>query len=86
MIFIKNIHLKNKERVIIQLTGLSKEVLDKFPYRGVASTGELTKLINGKNSILDMKKMLDIQYSRASDLQAIINYLELLKMLELIEM
>ena len=58
---------------------LSEEMLEKYPYRKIANTTELCTLINGKNSALDMKKMLDTQYSRETDLQHVLNYLELLK-------
>lgn len=60
--------------------GLSKETLEKYPYPEIASTTELCALINGKNSVLDIKKMLDTQFRRESDLQSIFNYLELLKL------
>ena len=59
---------------------LPEDVLTKYPYRSIASSTELCALINGTNSALDMKKMLDTQYKRESDLQSIINYLELLKL------
>ncbi len=59
---------------------LPEETIEKYPYRSIASTTELCALVNGKNSALDMKKMLDTQYKRESDLQSIINYLELLKL------
>ncbi|NOR76775.1 MAG: hypothetical protein GQ525_16655, partial [Draconibacterium sp.] len=63
---------------------LSKETIDKYSYRSIASTTELCALINGNNSVLDIKKMLDTQYKKESDLQDIINYLELLKMKDLV--
>jgi hypothetical protein len=59
---------------------LPQETQEKFPYHEIASSTELCALINGKNSALDMKKMLDTQYYKESDLQSIINYLELLKL------
>jgi ElaB/YqjD/DUF883 family membrane-anchored ribosome-binding protein len=59
---------------------LPEETIEKYPYRSVASSSELCALINGKNSALDIKKMLDTQYKRESDLQSVINYLELLKL------
>lgn len=61
------------------LRELPKEVLNKYPYRQIASTTELCALVNGKNSALDMKKILDTQYNRTTDLQSVINFLELLK-------
>ncbi len=53
--------------------------------RGVASTSELQLLIDGKNSALDIRRMLDAQYRRPSDLQAILDYLEILELAGLIE-
>jgi hypothetical protein len=60
----------------------------QYPYEtsDIANTGELNLLINGRNSVLDIKKMLDAQYSTVSDLQAILNYIEILKMAGLVEM
>jgi len=59
---------------------IPKDTLDNYPYRDISNTTELCTLVNGKNSVLDMKKMLDSQFKQESDLQSIINYLELLKM------
>jgi hypothetical protein len=64
---------------------LPEETLAKFPYSGIANTTELCALINGKNSALDIKKMLDTQYNRESDLQSVLNYLKLLKAKGLIQ-
>lgn len=47
---------------------------------------ELQLLINGRNSALDIKNMLDAQAERKTDLQEVLNYLEVLKMAGLIEM
>ena len=70
------------------ITKVPKEDRDKYPYtrREIANTRELQLLINGKRSVLDIKKMLDAQYQRESKLQSIINYLEILKLAGLIEM
>ncbi|MBL7094197.1 M28 family peptidase [candidate division KSB1 bacterium] len=67
---------------------IPKEERDKFPYgrRNIASTRELQLLINGKNSILDIKNYLDVQYQRKSDLQSVLNYIEVLKLVGLVEM
>jgi len=61
---------------------------DKYPYKriDIANTNELQCLINGKRTVLDIKNMLDAQYSRKSKLQSILNYLEILKLAGLIEM
>jgi aminopeptidase YwaD len=65
-----------------------KEVRDKYPYeyRSIGNPGELTLLINGKNSVLDIKKLLDAQQSTVSELQAIFNYLEILRSAGLVDM
>jgi hypothetical protein len=46
---------------------------------------ELQLLINGKNSILDIKNMLDAQAERRTDLQDVMNYVETLKTAGLVE-
>jgi aminopeptidase YwaD len=65
-----------------------EDARQRYPYgnRDIASTSELQLLINGRNSVLDIKKMLDAQNRTASDLQAIINYIEILKLAGLVEM
>ncbi|NJD18494.1 MAG: M28 family peptidase [Gemmatimonadetes bacterium] len=68
------------------LDGVSKEIRDRFPSEGVASTAELQLLVNGKNTVLDIKKMLDAQMRTTSDLQAIFNWLEILKAAGLVAM
>ena len=67
-------------RVERSIRELPEETTVKYPYRNIANSTELCALINGKNSALDMKKMLDTQYKNESDLQSILNYLELLKL------
>ncbi|KPK76145.1 MAG: hypothetical protein AMJ79_07950 [Phycisphaerae bacterium SM23_30] len=61
---------------------------DKFPYdrRAAGDTTELGRLVNGTHSILDIKKMLDAQSGRISDLQSVVNYLQVLKLAGLVEM
>ena len=39
-----------------------------------------------EEALNDIKKMLDAQYDRTSDLQAIINFIEVLKLAGLVEM
>lgn len=67
------------------VNALPKDVQEKYPYKNVANTTELCTLINGKNSALDIKKMLDTQHKEVSDLQSVLNYCELLKKAELIK-
>ena len=64
------------------------EERDKYPYsrREIASSSELQLLIDGKRSILDIKNCLDTQYSRKSNLQDVINYIEVLRLAGLVEM
>ncbi|MCK7491961.1 MAG: hypothetical protein MZW92_10110 [Comamonadaceae bacterium] len=61
----------------------------KFPVAGkdlvLADPGELQLLVDGKHSALDIKKMLDAQHERRSTLQAVLNYLEILKLAGLVE-
>jgi hypothetical protein len=70
------------------LDSVPEERRKEFPYgyRDIASTSELQLLIDGHHSALDIRDMLDAQYQRRSDLQAILNYLEILKIAGLVEM
>ena len=70
------------------LQNVMAEERRQYPYGAsdIANTGELNLLINGRNSVLDIKKMLDAQFRTTSDLQAIINYVEILKLAGLVEM
>ena len=67
---------------------IPREIKRKYPYSrsSIANTSELNLLIDGRRSALDIKRWLDVQYLRRSDLQAILNYLEILKVAGLIEM
>ena len=47
---------------------------------------ELQLLINGKNSVLDIKNMLDVQSQRKTDLEEVLKYIETLKTAGLVEM
>jgi hypothetical protein len=68
------------------LQSVPADVVSQYPYQGVASTGELQLLIDGRHSALDIKKMLDAQMRETSDLQAILNFLEVLRAAGLVEM
>jgi hypothetical protein len=61
------------------------DVRTQYPYQGV-NTSELQLLIDGQHSALDIKVMLDAQDSELTDLQAVLNYLEVLKAAGLVEM
>jgi aminopeptidase YwaD len=61
----------------------------KFPLAGnglaLANQAELQLLVNGRHSVLDIKKMLDAQHQRRSTIPAILNYLEILRLAGLVE-
>ena len=65
-----------------------KEQKDKYPYpteRGKRiDTSEICRLCDGKNSVLDIKKMLDAQSPRKTKIQHIINYLKILEIAGLV--
>jgi aminopeptidase YwaD len=63
------------------LTKLDQTVRDKYPIKGRGlDTQELGRLCNGKNSSLDIKKLLDTQARQGEvDLQDVINYIYILK-------
>lgn len=65
-----------------------EEEKDKYPYsrRDIADTDELQSLINGKRSVLEIKNSLDVQNPRKSNLQSVINYIEILRLAGLVEM
>ena len=71
------------------LTAVPAAERQKFPVAGkdlvLANPAELQLLVDGKHSALDIKKMLDAQYDRRSTLQAVLNYLEILKLAGLVE-
>jgi voltage-gated potassium channel Kch len=71
------------------LTAVPAAERAKYPVAGkdlvVASSAELQLLVNGRHSVLDIKKMLDAQHERRSTLQAILNHLEILKLAGLVE-
>jgi len=69
------------------LAAVSQEERDNYPYErsDIANTGELQLLIDGRRSALDIKHALDAQYATRSDLQAVLNYLEILELAGLIE-
>ncbi|MCD6333412.1 MAG: M28 family peptidase [Bacteroidales bacterium] len=57
---------------------LSREEMRSI-YRGISNTGELQRLCNGKHNALQIKWLLDTQYTKESDIEAIINYLKVLE-------
>jgi len=71
------------------MTALPASARTDFPVAGkglaLANPGEVQLLVNGRHSALDIKKMLDAQNERRSTLQAVINYLEILKLAGLVE-
>ena len=68
------------------LQSVSADDRAAYPYDGVANTSELQLLIDGSHSALDIKVMLDAQSQTLTDIQAVLNYLEVLKAAGLVEM
>jgi len=58
---------------------------DLAKFRGL-DTGELGQLVNGRQSVLDMKKMIEAQAPVKADLQLMIDYMNVLAKAGLIEM
>jgi hypothetical protein len=67
------------------LQNVSDEVRSQYPYQRV-NTSEIQLLVDGRHTALDIKVMLDAQSETLSDLQAVMNYLEVLKAAGLVEM
>jgi aminopeptidase YwaD len=62
------------------ISNLDPKISGKYPVKGRIDTQEIGRLCNGKNSALDIKKLLDTQLpSGEADIQDIINYIYLLK-------
>jgi hypothetical protein len=62
------------------LSNTDPKLREKYPVKGPGlDVQELTRLCNGKNSALDIKKLLDSQNRWDSDLQDIVNYIYYLK-------
>jgi hypothetical protein len=80
---VKDAGYQGHSRIIRELPS---DVTDKYPVTSLFDTRELSRLVNGTHSALDIKKLLDTQSTTESDLQSIINYLERLKHAGLIEM
>jgi len=58
---------------------LPQEEMGSFNIRDIADVQEAIKLANGKNSLLDIKYILDSQYGRETTLTALTGYFSLLK-------
>lgn len=67
------------EGYIQKIDKLSQEIKDKLRVTGVADATEAAKLINGKNSLLDIKYLIDSQNKAESSLSGIENYMNQLK-------
>jgi aminopeptidase YwaD len=66
------------------LQSVSPEVQGRFPHQGI-NTSEVQLLVDGRHTVLDIKTMLDAQSQTMADLQAVLNYLEILKAAGLVE-
>jgi len=67
------------------ITKAPAEVRQKYPVK-TRNTAELQLLINGRHSALDIKNMMDAQSQQKTDLQDVLNHLEILKAAGLVEM
>ncbi len=68
------------------ITAVPQDIRSKFPTEKVGDRLELSRLCNGRNSALDIKKALDAQAQGSiADLQHVMNYLEILKAAGLVE-
>ncbi len=68
------------------LDAVSTDEKAKYPYAAELFTAnELQLLVNGKHSVLEIKSLLDAQSQRKSTVQAILNYLTILKLAGLVE-
>jgi len=59
-------------------------IRSQYSYSKISDLDELLTLINGRHTALDIKNMLDAQYPQKSDLQHVLNFLEILKHADLI--
>jgi hypothetical protein len=62
-----------------KIAGLSDEVKNRYPVKGIPDREEAAACINGKNSILDIKYLLDAQFEADTNLEGLINYLNQLR-------
>jgi hypothetical protein len=58
---------------------ITPEEMTRFNIREIADPQEAIKLVNGENSILDIKYILDAQYSRETTLTSLTGYFNALK-------
>jgi aminopeptidase YwaD len=58
---------------------LSDEIKNKYRASGVADNSEAAKLINGENSLLDIKYIIDSQDRGETSFEGLLNYFNLLK-------
>jgi aminopeptidase YwaD len=62
-----------------KLNKLTDEVKKKFPVTGVPDRDEAARLINGKNSVMDIKYILDAQNKGETSADGLFNYFNQLK-------
>lgn len=67
------------------LQAVPADVRAQYPYQGV-NTSELQLLIDGRHTALDIAVMISAQNQTLTDVQGVINYLEVLKAAGLVEM
>jgi hypothetical protein len=62
-----------------KLDNLSDEVKNKYKASGVADVSEAARLINGKNSLMEIKHIIDSQNRGETSIEGLQNYVNLLK-------
>jgi hypothetical protein len=62
-----------------KIDNLEENIKNKYRSTGVADRTEAARLINGKNSILDIKHIIDSQNERETSAEGLQNYFNLLK-------
>ncbi len=58
---------------------LPDEIKTRYSVSGLPDRAEAAACINGKNSMLDIKYILDAQYNTETNLEGLINYFNQLK-------
>jgi hypothetical protein len=61
------------------ISALSSEFRNKNSYQGIVNTSEAAGMADGNRNLLQIKKMVDVQFERESPLLDIINYFRVLK-------
>ncbi len=58
------------------LGALPEEAVSRYPVHSRIDRNEIARLVNGENSVLTIKKMMDAQQAHPTDLRDLINFIE----------